>query len=50
MLLPGFSLADRLRSGETVHCGWCSLRYPTVAELIGREGFGTAALKALKPG
>jgi 4-hydroxy-2-oxoheptanedioate aldolase len=44
MSLPGFSLADRLRAGVTVHCGWCSLPYPIVAELIGREGFGAAAL------
>jgi 4-hydroxy-2-oxoheptanedioate aldolase len=44
MPLPGFSLADRLRAGETIHCGWCSLPYPIVAELIGREGFHAAAL------
>lgn len=44
MSLPGFSLADRLRAGETVHCGWCSLPYPIVAELIGREGFAAATL------
>ncbi len=44
MALSGFSLAARLRAGETVHCGWCSLPYPIVAELIGREGFGAAAL------
>jgi 4-hydroxy-2-oxoheptanedioate aldolase len=44
MPLPGFSLADRLRAGESIHCGWCSLPYPIVAELIGREGFDAAAL------
>jgi 4-hydroxy-2-oxoheptanedioate aldolase len=44
MSVSGFSLADRLRAGETVHCGWCSLPYPIVAELIAREGFGAAAL------
>jgi 4-hydroxy-2-oxoheptanedioate aldolase len=44
MSLPGFSLADRLRAGETIHCGWCSLPYPIVAELIGREGFQSVTL------
>jgi 4-hydroxy-2-oxoheptanedioate aldolase len=44
MSLPGFLLADRLRAGETIHCGWCSLPYPIVAELIGREGFQAATL------
>jgi 4-hydroxy-2-oxoheptanedioate aldolase len=34
-----FSLARRLRSGETVHTGWCPLPYPIVAETLGREGF-----------
>jgi 4-hydroxy-2-oxoheptanedioate aldolase len=44
MALPGFSLAARLRAGETIHAGWCSLPYPIVAELIGREGFPAIAL------
>src|SRR5882672_3281043 len=34
-----FSLARRLRAGETVHTGWCGLPYPIVAETIAREGF-----------
>jgi 4-hydroxy-2-oxoheptanedioate aldolase len=34
-----FSLAGRLRAGETVFSGWCGLPYPIVAETIGREGF-----------
>jgi 4-hydroxy-2-oxoheptanedioate aldolase len=34
-----FSLARRLKAGETVHTGWCGLPYPIVAETIGREGF-----------
>ncbi len=34
-----FSLARRLRAGETVFSGWCSLGAPVVAELVAREGF-----------
>src|SRR6478609_3362728 len=41
---PAFSLARRLRAGETVHTGWCGLPYPIVAELIGREGFPAVTL------
>ena len=41
-----FSLARRLRAGETVHSGWCGLPYPIVAELVGREGFPAVALDA----
>jgi 4-hydroxy-2-oxoheptanedioate aldolase len=44
MSLSGFSLAASLRIGETVHSGWCSLPYPVVAELIGREGFPAVTL------
>jgi 4-hydroxy-2-oxoheptanedioate aldolase len=39
-----FSLARRLRAGETVHSGWCGLPYPIVAELVGREGFPAVTL------
>lgn len=46
MPLPGFFLAARLRAGETVHSGWCSLPYPIVAEMIGREGFPAVTLDA----
>ncbi len=46
MALPGFSFARRLRAGETVFCGWCSLPYPIVAETIGREGFPVVALES----
>src|SRR5882672_2252909 len=42
--LPAFSLARRLRAGETVHSGWCGLPYPIVAELVGREGFPAVTL------
>jgi 4-hydroxy-2-oxoheptanedioate aldolase len=34
-----FSLARRLKAGETVHTGWCPLPYPIVAETLAREGF-----------
>jgi 4-hydroxy-2-oxoheptanedioate aldolase len=43
---PAFSLAPRLRAGETVHSGWCGLPYPIVAELVGREGFPAVTLDA----
>src|SRR5216683_3012094 len=42
--LPAFSLARRLRAGETVYSGWCGLPYPIVAELVGREGFPAVTL------
>jgi 4-hydroxy-2-oxoheptanedioate aldolase len=42
--LPGFSLASRLRAGETVHTGWCGLPAPMVAEVIAREGFAAVTL------
>jgi 4-hydroxy-2-oxoheptanedioate aldolase len=44
MPAPAFSLARRLRAGETVHSGWCGLPYPIVAELVGREGFPAVTL------
>jgi 4-hydroxy-2-oxoheptanedioate aldolase len=37
--VPAFSLARRLRAGETVYSGWCSLGSPIVAETVAREGF-----------
>jgi 4-hydroxy-2-oxoheptanedioate aldolase len=42
--LPGFSLARRLRAGETVYTGWCPLGLPLVAETLAREGFNTVTL------
>lgn len=39
MAAPAFSLARRLRAGETVYAGWSSLASPVVAETIAREGF-----------
>jgi 4-hydroxy-2-oxoheptanedioate aldolase len=41
---PSFSLASRLRAGETVYSGWCGLASPIVAELVGREGFPAVTL------
>ena len=37
--MAAFSLARRLRTGETVYCGWCALGSPIVAETVAREGF-----------
>ena len=34
-----FTLARQLRDGDTIFGGWCSLPYPIVAELVGRDGF-----------
>jgi 4-hydroxy-2-oxoheptanedioate aldolase len=44
MAIPAFSLASRLRAGETVFSGWCGLPYPIVAETIGRDGFAAVTL------
>jgi 4-hydroxy-2-oxoheptanedioate aldolase len=41
-----FSLARRLRAGETVFTGWCGLPSPIVAEVVGREGFAAVTLDA----
>src|SRR5215510_3070016 len=44
MSTSGFSLARRLKAGETVYSGWCGLASPIVAELVGREGFPAVTL------
>jgi len=44
MAIPAFTLARRLRAGETVFSGWCGLPYPIVAETIGRDGFTAVTL------
>jgi 4-hydroxy-2-oxoheptanedioate aldolase len=44
MAIPAFTLAKRLRAGETVCSGWCGLPYPIVAETLGREGFPAVTL------
>jgi 4-hydroxy-2-oxoheptanedioate aldolase len=42
--VAAFSLARRLRAGETVFAGWCALACPLAAETIAREGFGAVTL------
>ncbi|HZP77641.1 MAG TPA: aldolase/citrate lyase family protein [Pseudolabrys sp.] len=37
--VPGFSLAARLRAGEAVYSGWCSMASPLVTEVVARAGF-----------
>jgi 4-hydroxy-2-oxoheptanedioate aldolase len=44
MAMTGFSLAARLRAGETVYSGWCSLGSAIVAEAVAREGFNPVAI------
>ena len=38
-MTDAFSLARRLRAGETVFSAWCTLASPIVAETVAREGF-----------
>lgn len=38
------SLADRLRAGETVFCGWSALTDPLAAEAMARTGFDAVCL------
>jgi 4-hydroxy-2-oxoheptanedioate aldolase len=45
MAIAAFTLARRLRAGETVFSGWCSLPYPLVAETVAREGFPAVTLE-----
>jgi 4-hydroxy-2-oxoheptanedioate aldolase len=44
MPLDAFSLARRLRAGETVYSAWCGLPEPLVCEAIAREGFSAVTL------
>ncbi|MGH7247559.1 MAG: HpcH/HpaI aldolase family protein [Pseudomonadota bacterium] len=44
MPIAAFSLAKRLRAGETVFSGWCGLPYPIVAETLAREAFSAVTL------
>jgi 4-hydroxy-2-oxoheptanedioate aldolase len=44
MTASSFSLARRLRAGETVYSGWCGLPEPLVCETIAREGFSAIVL------
>jgi 4-hydroxy-2-oxoheptanedioate aldolase len=43
-MTSALSLAERLRSGETVFTAWCFLPSPLVAETIAREGFSTVVI------
>src|ERR1700691_4504779 len=45
MAIDAFTLARRLRAGETVFSGWCSLPYPILAETVGREGVPAVTLE-----
>ena len=42
--LPGFSLAKRLRAGETVFSAWCGLASPLITDVMAREGFNTVTI------
>ena len=44
--MTAFTLAKRLRAGETVFSGWCMMGSPVVAETIAREGFAAVVLDA----
>ena len=46
MAIPAFTLAKRLRAGETVFSGWCGLPYPLVAETLARDGFPAVAIES----
>jgi 4-hydroxy-2-oxoheptanedioate aldolase len=46
MAIPAFTLAGRLRSGETVFSGWCGLPYPIVAEMLARDGFPAVTIES----
>ncbi len=41
---PGFSLAARLRAGEPVYSGWCSMGSPLATEVVARGGFSTVTI------
>jgi 4-hydroxy-2-oxoheptanedioate aldolase len=42
--MAALSLADRLRAGETVFSGWCSMASPRAAETLARDGFAAVVL------
>lgn len=44
MSAQGFSLARRLRAGETVYTAWCAMPAPIVAENVARAGFTSVVL------
>jgi 4-hydroxy-2-oxoheptanedioate aldolase len=46
MAIANFTLAGRLRAGETVYSGWCGLPYPLVAETLARDGFVAVTIES----
>jgi 4-hydroxy-2-oxoheptanedioate aldolase len=46
MAIANFTLAGRLRAGETVYSGWCGLPYPLVAETLARDGFAAVTIES----
>ena len=38
-MTPGFTLADRLRAGETLFSAWAGLPLPMIGELLARDGW-----------
>jgi 4-hydroxy-2-oxoheptanedioate aldolase len=46
MAIAAFTLARRLRAGETVFSAWCGLPYPIVAETLARDGFGAVTIES----
>jgi 4-hydroxy-2-oxoheptanedioate aldolase len=42
--VAAFSLAGRLRAGDTVFSAWCTLASPLTAETVAREGFAAVVL------
>ncbi len=46
MTIAAFTLAKRLRAGETVFSAWCGLPYPLVAETLARDGFSAVAIES----
>jgi 4-hydroxy-2-oxoheptanedioate aldolase len=46
MPIPAFTLASRLRAGETVYSGWCGLPYPIIAETLARDGFSAVTIES----
>jgi 4-hydroxy-2-oxoheptanedioate aldolase len=42
--VPSFSLARRLKAGETVYSGWCALAAPMLTEVLARDGFSAVAI------
>jgi len=46
MAIAAFTLARRLRAGESVFSGWCGLPYPLVAETLARDGFAAVTIES----